>query len=132
MSLYFSREIRGPLGDDADPDTIAHNVQKALEEAASLREWFPMVTWTVPHEWWIINKLWEAGEVSSSAILQAECDYIRGPECAGVVASGQYHAGTGVEREIKAAHEAGKIVVFIDGINDVAYEKIANAIRHLI
>jgi len=132
MSIYFSREIRGPMGDNADPDTIKHNVQIALEEAAALREWFPMVEWVVPHEWWIVNKLWERGEVASEAILCVECEYIQGPVCKGVVVSGGYHSGTGVEQEVLAAESADKIVVRINGINDAAYEAIAKAIRPLI
>jgi hypothetical protein len=131
--IYFSREIRGVLGDSADAATIEINVSRAIQQCETLRSRFPEFEFICPHENEIVNVMHGLGLVKGDDIVTAECWMIANHgDIIGVVASGPIHPGTGCDKEFRAAHLAGKPVAFIDDVDEEGQEHIAAVFQEFL
>ena len=128
MILYICHTIRGSQGEDASEAYQKGNIQLAVEKAQVLIDHFPSIEWVVPHANEIVNELYFQGHVAGDAIVTVECGLIRN-RYDGVVVIGDYHAGTGVGREVRAAHEADKFIHFMDDIMEPDRMALAQAIK---
>jgi len=126
FTAYTAHEIRGSLGDMAPMAYQDANHQKAIQWANKLRERFPDINWLCPHENLIVNQLYKMGRVKGDDIVQSECELIAGPDIQAVVVLGQYYAGTGVAKEIVAAHDADKLLWFMDDQSEESFQTLAN------
>jgi hypothetical protein len=123
--IYFSASIRGKLGELASEAFQQGNIQAACEMADKIRERIPGINLYVPHEDKLVNRLYFKGCLSGSDIVETECDMIREGEYAGVIVAGDYHEGTGVGLEIKAADSIHLPVIFIENVMEQELEYLS-------
>lgn len=131
-TIYFSHPIRGAAGESATAAKQKHNIELACQRVESLRSIFQEVEWYAPHEDELVNRLYFDGFVAGDHLVAVECKMIAEGKFDMVVVWGAYHEGTGVAKEILAAHENGVEVVFIDGIDDESMETLAGAMQELL
>jgi hypothetical protein len=74
VRAYYSAAIRGPAGNDATDEQIQKNLHKACIQAKMLQNLFGECLYIYcPHQHdQLIQLLWRAGQVTDSAILQAD------------------------------------------------------------
>jgi hypothetical protein len=128
LTLYFASEIRGIEGDDCPMELQQERIQRAIEKASVLRIKFPEIHWVVPHEDIFLNALHAKGYVTADQILEVELEYIVSEDCDGVVSQGEVHQGTGVHRELVAAHTVGKLSCCLDDVDEQGREFLTRKI----
>ena len=131
VNIYFSHEIRGTQGEDATKELQQENLDQACMKAQVLRRRFPGVRFFVPHEIEVLNALYFDSKLSGDDIVDIETTLILSNLFEVLVVVGQYHAGTGVEAEAKAAHLAGIMVVFLDDVEEDSLEHLAQELAGL-
>jgi hypothetical protein len=109
---YVSHSIRGKLGVNATPESMADNNRLAHEAAVLMRCILPEIYLYVPGEHdEVISLLYQDGRLKEGDILWADCEIIRG--CAFLIAwSPDDFISTGMQIEIDFARGL-KIPVFI-------------------
>ncbi len=113
---YVSHSIRGKLGVNATPESMAENNRLAHEAAVLMRCILPEVHLYVPGEHdEVISLLYQDDRLKEGDILWADCEIIRG--CAFLIAwSPGDFISIGMQIEINFAH-THKIPVYI--VHDV-------------
>ncbi len=98
---YISHSIRGKLGTNATPESMAENNRLAHESAVAMRCILPEVHLYVPGEHdEAINLLYQDGRLKEEDILWADCEIVR--NCAFLIAwtpDGFISTGMGIEIE---------------------------------
>ena len=127
---YYSAYNRGPEGDEASPETIAHNISLAVQTATTIQMTFPgtLDVW-IPHNQRMINMAWVKGLVDSPDILELCCEIIREDLPILLVHNREQHLTEGMKLEIIVGVECGCLVVQFAEWDDEAKEATAVAIQ---
>ena len=116
---YVSHSIRGKLGADATPETMAENNRLAHEAAVFMRCILPEVHLYVPGEHdEVISLLYQDGRLNEEDILWADCEIIR--TCLFLIAwSPDGYISTGMRIETDFAREYGIPVFVIEDVEQL-------------
>ena len=128
---YFSCEIRGVQGEACPPEKQWDNLDLACQKAQVIRQRFPDVNLFVPHEVEVLNNLYFGGDITGDDIVDIERVLILSHLFDFVVTVGECHTGTGVDAEAKAAHLCGVPVIFIDDVEEVSMEILAQRLASM-
>ena len=127
---YYCAYYRGPEGDKASPETIAHNIALAEQTATSVNTSFAgLVDVWVPHSQRMINMAWQKGLIHSDDILELCCDIIREDLPILLVHNREQHLTEGMKLEIIVGVECGCLIVQFAEWDDEAKEATAIAIQ---
>ena len=128
MRAYLMYQYRGPLGDNASPDDIDANIQKAAEIGDCISRHFPSLEVFIPHTADILhpyNLAWKSGLCTTDEILNVCCKIVE--ECDVAICVGNITEG--MERELAVCEEHGIPVAYLEQWPDEYWiEKIAMAI----
>jgi len=118
---YLSHSIRGKLGVNATPESMAANNGEAHEAAVLMRAILPEVHIYVPGEHdEVISLLYQGGRLKEEDILWADCQLIK-HTCQILIAySPDGYISTGMMVEIKFARNHNIPVYIVAGADDLA------------
>lgn len=120
---YVSHSIRGKLGVNATPESMAENNRLAHEAAVLMRCILPEVHLYVPGEHdEVISLLYQDERLKEGDILWADCEIIK--NCAFLIAwSPDTFISTGMQIEIDFAHEQNIPIFTIESVEDLQFLK---------
>ncbi len=117
---YVSHSIRGKLGINATPESMAENNVKAHEAAVLMRCVIPEIHFYVPGEHdEVISLLYQDGRLKEGDILWADCEIIR-QTCDILIAwASDGFISTGMRIEIKFARDHDIPVFIIEDVESL-------------
>lgn len=123
--IYMSHSIRGKLGKDATPESMAENNKLAHLAAVLIRCVLPEVHLYVPGEHdEVISLLYQSGRISEEAILWADCSIIE--TCKLLLAwAPDGYVSRGMEVEIDWAIDREIKVIMVEDIEGLISHKSA-------
>ena len=124
--VYVSHSIRGKLGVNATPESMAENNRIAHEAVCSMRLIMPEIEFYVPGEHdEIISILYNGGKLKEEDILWADCELIK-QTCKVLLAftpDGFISGGMNIEIRFADEHSIPVYVVhFPEGLADIKSE----------
>lgn len=132
IKAYYSAAIRGPAGDQATPESMNANLEKASNQASLLQRLFgEILTIYCPHQHdRLIQILWKHRQVTTESILQADLQIQN--DCDMTIVNNSI-PGSGVDLEIQnALNIPHPLYVIGDTITDSDILTLATGIQKLI
>ena len=127
---YYCAYYRGPQGDEASPEDIAHNILLADQSSAAIQRAFAgtLDLW-VPHTQRMINMAWLKGWVDSNNVLELCCDIIREDRPILFVHNREQYLTEGMLEEMSTAVECDCPIIEFGEWDDTPRENAAVIIR---
>lgn len=127
---YYCAYYRGPEGDEASVQTIAHNILIAEQTAHTINNDFAgMIDLWVPHNQRMINMAWLKGWVDSENVLELCCDIIEADLPILLVHNRENHISPGMRDEIDTALACDCLVVQFEDWDEDARRDTAIVIQ---